>query len=661
MRMRGAVSIALCLVASTGAGVAAEKQLTGKWTGTYRCQGQPEASMTLEIPPSQTPVHAGVFSFDAGGTKGSYSVAGRMRSGRQFNIIAKDWIDQPKGVTALGLTGRLAVDGRSMEGQVRGCAGGSFSATRPASAQEEAADAAPMFLPQGNSTPPVPLGDAVGGALGAATSAEGQCRVLGEWYAPVVRPKGFDGMSGSAIIATIAPVFRDKVFEPVFGLPLALLDNREAREIGHFVKQVCYDRLKMERYRNVFSDVFRSPIFAGDIVAIHKRQDETTQWAADARAQLDAMRAAGPEALNRLRALESSIRFARLPEKETTSLQAEASALRVELEAAAREEKVRKFLADLENAGNDLASGHLGTALRVADQAHASDLEAEQIDKIVAAARAKAMAILEPRLAEAAALASTVPASLSGLMQARSALRPFEEYRASMDRTFGSVDPAGLLKPMYERIRELESDPAVLAELDVALAAAVVGERPRDAVEVLAARVTGSGSNMAGDIASMLNKARDDAEVASVIVDDDSVSRDQAEPTAREIANFALDRARKVNAQMAAMDDACTSGGIRDPVAAMACLSNPAVWTGQKGSGVTLLRVTKIGCEPEQPGTQYLCTFVQELRIDIAGGEVFGAGRWGDLSQALTSGEAVDARFIRSAGGSWNVLTGDLR
>src|SRR5690606_21125984 len=148
------------------------------------------------------------------------------------------------------------------------------------------------------------------------------------------------------------PVFRDEVFEPVFGLPLALLDDRESRVIGRFVKQVCYDRLKMERYRNVFSDVFSSPIFVQRIAATHNRQDETTQWASDARAQLDAMRSTGPAALNRLRALERSIGFARLPEEETATLQAEVAALLVELEAAAREQKVQKFFTDLEQAGN---------------------------------------------------------------------------------------------------------------------------------------------------------------------------------------------------------------------------------------------------------------------------------------------------------------------
>lgn len=86
---------------------------------------------------------------------------------------------------------------------------------------------------------------------------------------------------------------------------------------------------------------------------------------------------------------------------------------------------------------------------------------------------------------------------------------------------------------------------------------------------------------------------------------------------------------RDATAQMAAADAACTSGKISDPLQAYACLTNPAVWTGQTGSAVTLLGVTKPGCAPEVAGTQYHCSFQQELRLDITGAEAIGATRWG--------------------------------
>lgn len=231
-----------------------------------------------------------------------------------------------------------------------------------------------------------------------------------------------------------------------------------------------------------------------------------------------------------------------------------------------------------------------------------------------------------------------------------------------MDRTFGSIDPNGMLRPLHLRLRELESDPAVLAELEAVLAAAAQGDGPRAAVERLAEAITpADGSLAGGGILTLIAAAREAAEIAAVRVEDRSTSPDPAEPSAGEIAAFALQRVREATREVAAMEEACTSGRITDPLLAMACLTNPAVWTGQTGSAVTLLAVTKLGCVPEVAGTQYLCTFVQEIRIDIAGGAAFGAGRWGDLTQDLSSGEAVDARFIRARDGGWSVVTGDLR
>ncbi|MBN9053404.1 hypothetical protein JQ506_16450 [Shinella sp. PSBB067] len=657
--MRHAVGIVFLLGAGLTGVAVAEPQFAGHWTGTYRCQGQPEAKMALEIAPSERPLHEGVFTFDAAGVKGSYTVTGRAQSNGQFTIVARTWVDQPEGFRALGLRGRIGSDGQSMDGSLQGCPNGNFVATRLPSAGKVASQVQPMRLPEGDATPPVSFGGAIGGALAEATSAEAQCRALAGWYAPAIGPRRFDGMPSHQIIEAIAPLFVDETFEPVFGIPVTLLDETESRAVGHFIKQTCYGTLGMEPYRNVFSDVFRSPAYVGRITAIHERQAEAARWAAATREELAGIRIAGADALEKLRVVDTGIARSRLPDEATAPLRAEAAALRVELETAARNAKTASLIADLRNVGENLDQGHLGTALRVADQARASDLTPEQITQVVDAARHKAAAILEPRLIAAAGLATDLPASLDGLKQARAALRPFEQYRASMDKTFGSIDPDGTLAPLYRRIRDLESDRAVLAELQTALSEAAQGERPREAVETLGAQVSGPNGWSAG-IGALVSAARDQAEIAAVLVEDRSTNPDPAEPTAREIAAFALQRVRTASARMADMESACTSGRITDPVAAMACLANPAVWTGQTGSGATLLRVTKLGCVPEHAQAQYRCTFVQEIRIDIAGGEAFGAGRWSDLSQQLSSGEAVDARFIRAASG-WSIVWGDLR
>ncbi len=640
---------------------AAEADLSGHWEGRYRCSGQPEATMVLDFVESGAPVKEGVLAFDAAGVRGSYAVSGRVQGRAQFRIVARDWIDRPEGFAALGLNGRL--DGDAMEGTLKGCRGGTFSAARdpvegppPPTVAERG--------PEGDATPPEAFGGAIGGALAAAPSAEAQCRVLADWYAPVVGPGVFEGLNSRRILEVIAPLFRDEAFAPVFGVPLELLDQNESRALGQFVRRTCHEKLGMERHRDVFVDVFRSPIYGRDIAAINERQDEAVAWEATTREELAAIRVAGPEALGRLRAVEGDIRRRsnRLPEATAEAMAAEVAALREELEAAAREEAAERLIARLDGAGNDLDQGHLGTALRVADEAGASDMTPEQVARVVEAARSKAETILTPRLTAAAALAGELPASLDGLRRARAALAPFDRYREGMDRTFGSIDPDGRLQPLYARLGALESDPAVLAEIAAALAAAAASDRPREAVEALSVEVAGADGTEAGpEIATLIAAARDEAEVNAVVVEDRSTSPDPAEPTAREIASFALQRVREVSAGMAEMDATCTSGQVSDPMLAIACLGNPALWTGQTGSGVTLLRVSKLGCEPEVAGTQYLCSFVQDARIEIAGGAAFGADRWGDLSQQLSGGEAVDARFIRAAGGGWNVIWGDLR
>lgn len=659
MRMRGVVGFICLLVGGVAGPALGQSQFAGQWTGTYHCNSQPEATMSLQIEPSDSPLHDGVFSFDVAGAKGSYAVMGRVQDNGQFTIIARDWIDKPAGFSALGLSGRIGADGQSMNGLLSGCSGG-FAATRPPSAEELAAAAQPMRLPEGDATPPEAFGGAIGGALATAVSAEAQCRALGNWYAPSIGPGGFDGMASDQILEAIAPLFLDAAFEPVFGVPYALLDQQEGGAIGYFVAQVCYGPLGMEPYRNVFSDVFRSPIFAERIAALNERAAEAEQWSITTREELAAIRAAGPEALGRLSAIEADIALSRLPVEVTEVLSTEVAALRAELEVAARDSAAAQFLADLDTVGDDFDQGHLGTALRVADEAQVSDMSADQVARVVQAAQRKAEAILQPPLAEAAAMASDLPAGLEGLRRAHAALNRFEQYRESMERTFGSIDPGGILMPLYDRLTELEADPVVLAELKAALATAVQGERPREAVEILASQVSGR-DGMSPDIAALVGEALDQAEIAAIVIEDRSTGSDASEPTAHDIAAFALQRVREASARMAEMDRACTSGEISDPVAALACLTNPAVWTGETGSGVSLLGITKLGCVPEAGATQFLCTFVQEIRIDIAGAEMFGADRWGDLTQNLTSGEAVDALFIRASDGGWSVVTGDLR
>lgn len=648
---------------ATGLGLSAaiaQTDLSGRWIGNYHCDGQPESAMAMEFPESGQPLHEGAFSFDAGGTRGSFNVTGRMLDTVQFRIVPGAWIEQPLGFGTLALAGRIHPDGRTMDGVLTGCAGGWFKAARELAAEETTAEAAPEVLPEGDRTPPQAFGGAIGGKLASAPSAEAQCRVLGDWYAPVVEAAGFDGLATHKIIEVVAPAFLREAFEPVFGVPYELMDQREQGAIGMFIKGTCYETFGMVPHRNVFADVFRSPMFVNQIAVIHQRKAEADAWVAEMRGKIDAAIAQGPAALDQIQMLEWEIEqwTTRVTPEQTETLRTAAAGARAALKAAAAD----ALIADLDRVGNELNQGHLGTALRVADQAQASGMAPDQMARVVEAAQAKAGAILDPKMMAAAALAAGLPASLEGLKQARAALRPFEEYRQAMDRTFGSIDPKGILKPLYDRLLALESNRTVLAELSKALAAAALGEMPEAAVERLAAEVTSPDpSSHNPEIYALIADARDQAEVAATVLEDRSTSADDTEPKAMEIMAFALQRVREVNARLAAEGETCTSGAISDPLQALKCLQNPATWTGQHGSRVTLVKVIKIGCEAEAPGKQYLCDFVQEIRFDIAGGEAFGVSRWGDLTQDLTSGEAVDARFIRAADGGWSIVTGDLR
>lgn len=636
--------------------------LSGRWTGTYQCAGQPVSKMILDIPKSNRPLKEGIFSFDISGTTGSYSVAGRGRGGAQFRFNPKNWINKPDGISMLGLVGNLGPDGRSMTGTLRGCSGGSFYAER--NNEEDAVNTITgARLPEGDRISPKKFGSAIGGLLREAASAEAQCRVLAEWYTPAIDPSGFERMRSCEVLDAIAPIFRNEAFEPVFGMPVELMKGMESSEIGKFIKDICYGTLGMDSHRNVIADVFRTPTYLRRLASANEEKDKAQKWLSAIRTELAAISPEHPNALRQLRDLDRKLAGAHRVDvsAQIDELKVEAAALRTEAEASTRTALFNKLLADLEGVGNDYDAGHLGTALRVADQARASELEPGRIDHVVAAARDKAAAILNPRLDAAAGMATTLPRSLEGLIEARNALETFAVYRESMSRTFGSIDPEGRLRPLYDRIRELEGDPSVIAELKNALDGAAESEQPRDNVERLVAQVTASGrASIPAEMAELIASAREDAEINAVVITDLSGNPDPSEPSARDIAAFAMKRVREASSDMAAQEAVCTSGGVSDPVQAMRCLGNPALWTGQTGSRVTLLGVTKIGCTPEVQGRQYRCHFNQQVRIDIAGSAAFGTD-WGQMTQDLSGKEVVDARFFRAADGSWTVVWGDLQ
>ena len=103
------------------------------------------------------------------------------------------------------------------------------------------------------------------------------------------------------------------------------------------------------------------------------------------------------------------------------------------------------------------------------------------------------------------------------------------------------------------------------------------------------------------------------------------------------------------------------SSGFTNAIEALSCLSVPGIMTGQKGFGARLIEVRKISCQTEIPDTQYLCSYTQEIEMNMPGGEAFGGNTMTDMAREMSKDEAVDARFVRAKGGGWSVITGDLR
>jgi len=330
--------------------------------------------------------------------------------------------------------------------------------------------------------------------------------------------------------------------------------------------------------------------------------------------------------------------------------------------------RAEALLVELVSGPDRLRDGGMGRVLWVVDQALASKWPEDVVARVVEAGRARAAEVLRPELQEAAALAAELPATLDGLRRARTALAPVEAYRASMIRAFGTIDPEGLLNPLWFRVAQIELDPSLPDELRAALAEARLAENPPLATDALIAQVFGTADPPAA-FASIIAEARELAAIAAIDVEDRSpAGADPLEPTAADIAAFARKRQLDGNAEYARFVAWCVSGGYGDdPVAAIECL--PAAMVGQTG-GINgrLVRIVKIGCEVEVPGRQYRCDFLQDVEIVPTAGGALAP----DLIDAVVGklmpggyqGEVMDARFARSGSGrdeSWDVTWGDLQ
>jgi hypothetical protein len=241
-------------------------------------------------------------------------------------------------------------------------------------------------------------------------------------------------------------------------------------------------------------------------------------------------------------------------------------------------------------------------------------------------------------------------------------MRPLSAYRKQMDRWFGTIDREGVLRPLYARLDQLRGDPAIQAAFRKALRQAAEGPDPVQSVRAAMARyIDGDELGRYPELARIVADMELLAEVKAVRVTNLAGREDEGEPTAEEIASFALQRVREVNAAIGAQEDMCMSSRFTNAVEALSCLSVPGIITGQKGFGARLIEVRKIGCTTEVAGAQYLCQFTQEIDMNMPGGEAFGGDTLARMARQMSRGEAVDARFMRSRDGGWNIVSGDLR
>ncbi len=552
-------------------------------------------------------------------------------------------------LVSVGPEGDVSLLGLSNERDLQAGAGSrnAFQLSRPSAEQEEALAA--------GETPPVDLGGLIEGQITAAPTREAQCRVLAEWLEPYAEDADLKRMSVDAVFGKLAPAFDDP-FEPVFGLPFLETTQEERTAVARFIRGAC---------RQAGMDLVR---FAGDFIlatdnqfakfnTIKADRQDTALWLDGLSANLDEL-PAEKGSLTRIQEWKREIA--------TRSRDMEpAQRKRAEAELADRQQGIvlAMYLAEIDAIPADsFEQGGLSRTLAVLNRGWNADLDDQRKRELVAGAKAKATAILDRPLREAAGLAPDLPVSLEGLERGQAAMQPFQGHRQAMDRWFGSIDPGGILRPLHARLDEIRADAGVKADFRDRLMQAADGPDGPAQVRAVAARYFDpEGIGRHGDYAEILADVELVAEVRAVRIVDETVNRQPGEPDAETIASFALQRVRELNSALSAQEDMCMSSGFTNAIEALSCLSVPGIVTGQKGFGARLIAVRKLGCVTEVADTQYLCTFTQEIQIDMPGADAFGGATLTDMARRMSSGEAVDARFIKATGGRWTVIWGDLK
>ncbi|MBB3149263.1 hypothetical protein FHS21_005715 [Phyllobacterium trifolii] len=296
------------------------------------------------------------------------------------------------------------------------------------------------------------------------------------------------------------------------------------------------------------------------------------------------------------RQLEIEVNFSKVDRPTIDVLLAEIGAARASIGADA-------LLAELSSDPKVFPQG-IGQVFRIYQRAQRSDWPDGVKHRVSEVCKQRVAEVLRPKLTEIAASAVNVPTSLDGLAMARGALAPIEDYRQFLEQSFGTLDQENLLAPMWQKIAELESNPAIATEFQEAFAEARRQPDPRAATENVIRNVL-DGRSTSETLAAIAAEGRREAALAEVVVESTASAEDRREPSANDMALFMYSVTERVNAIYAAMR--CNPGEQR-PVTDL-----PQCQLGELE--VRLKKIVKTGCLAEKPGEQYVCDFEQYSKL----------------------------------------------
>jgi hypothetical protein len=329
--------------------------------------------------------------------------------------------------------------------------------------------------------------------------------------------------------------------------------------------------------------------------------------------------------------------------------------LLAEVDAARNGVIADKYQGKLAQAPQGFPSG-VDVALLELRRAQRAGLKGTGLQELHAAVKARVNAIMEVEFTKAAAILPELTDSLESLIRARAAIAPLEEFRWVIEDRFGVFDPKWILTPLLRRIAELEASPVVSASLRDALAEARRAPDPREATRALLLSVLGPDET-GSPLDQVAIEGRGLADIAAIkVVDATSGPTDPQEPTARDIALFSFERWRIPNQMAAALR--CGRGLVDEDSVMRCATSDFDIW---------LTSVTKLGCQAEIPGREYVCEFREavEAKIRKPVPTVSVGAIWEFLRSMLPNefnGDLARARFVRagSGAGEWTVHWGRL-